>query len=315
MSSIAADKDHELDAILDAALDELDSDSESEEGTGNPPSNAPGAADDIGCENIPSGIRTVDPAASGGGCAPDPVPRFDDATILSAMEELLSEMQLNGGAADGSGAAARTEGSADGGVPRGEDAAVDQAVERLLRGLPLGGAAGAKSSDGGTSEDAGPAGIPGMEQFGEFGEELMESFMQEFEKMGEKEDFDGVVDGMMNQLLAKDLMYEPMKQVTEKFPEWLATAKKNLPEEEYQRYGQQYQYFQRIIKVYETEPGNFQRLMELMNKIQEFGQPPADIINELAPGLEFNEEGLPIMPGAGIEGQFPVGSGMDGEQC
>lgn len=45
------------------------------------------------------------------------------------------------------------------------------------------------------------------------GEEMMESMMAEFEKLGEKEDFGGVVDGMMRQLLSKELMHEPMKQV------------------------------------------------------------------------------------------------------
>lgn len=33
--------------------------------------------------------------------------------------------------------------------------------------------------------------------------------------------------------------------------------------------------------------------------MQEFGQPPADIIKELAPGLDFNDEGLPVMPNLG----------------
>lgn len=41
------------------------------------------------------------------------------------------------------------------------------------------------------------------------------------------------------------------------------------------------------------------RLVEIMHDIQEFGQPPADIIKELAPGLDFNDEGLPVMPNLG----------------
>ena len=45
------------------------------------------------------------------------------------------------------------------------------------------------------------------------GEDMMNNMIAEFEKMGEKEDFAQVVDGMMRQLLSKELMYEPMKQV------------------------------------------------------------------------------------------------------
>jgi peroxin-19 len=44
---------------------------------------------------------------------------------------------------------------------------------------------------------------------------------------------DALIDGMMEQLLAKDLMYEPMKKVAEKFPEWLERNKGKLPREEY----------------------------------------------------------------------------------
>lgn len=70
------------------------------------------------------------------------------------------------------------------------------------------------------------------------GEEVMKKMMSEFEKMGEKvhcqptacqartptplshlplhchqEDFQTIVDGMMKQLLSKDVMYMPMKQI------------------------------------------------------------------------------------------------------
>merc|ERR1719198_212318 len=89
-----------------------------------------------------------------------------------------------------------------------------------------------------------------------FGEEMMNNMMAEFEKLGEKEDFNQVVDGMMRQLLSKELMYEPVKSVCEKYPEWLAIQVESLPTDEYERYGLQYQDFQRIRAVYETEPDN-----------------------------------------------------------
>uniref|UniRef100_A0A7S2BNY5 Pex19 protein n=1 Tax=Octactis speculum TaxID=3111310 RepID=A0A7S2BNY5_9STRA len=144
-----------------------------------------------------------------------------------------------------------------------------------------------------------------------FGEDMMNNMMAEFEKLGEKEDFNQVVDGMMRQLLSKELMYEPIKQVCEKYPEWLAVQVDSLDKEEYERYGNQYQFFQRIRAVYETEPDNLARLMELMHDVQQYGQPPAEIIKELAPGLEFNAEGMPVMPGLG-ETMMPGQEGMPG---
>jgi hypothetical protein len=45
---------------------------------------------------------------------------------------------------------------------------------------------------------------------------------QEFESMAGKDDFESFMGGMMKQLLSKDVMYTPLKQVCDKFPEWLA---------------------------------------------------------------------------------------------
>ncbi|CAM9160605.1 unnamed protein product [Laminaria digitata] len=164
------------------------------------------------------------------------------------------------------------------------------------------------------------------------GEDIMQQMMGEFGKMGEKEargstnqrrmslpqkDYNGMMDNIMEQLLSRELMYDPIKQICDKYPEWLATHRDKLAAADYQRYGQQYQSFQRVLAVYETEPDNFPRLMELMQDMQEHGQVPAEIIKELAPGLEFNAEGAPIMPNVG-EGMMPNIPGFpagDGQNC
>ena len=142
------------------------------------------------------------------------------------------------------------------------------------------------------------------------GEEIMNQMMKEFEKLGEKEDFQDIMDGMMRQLLSRDVMYDPMKQITAKFPEWLAEHEDSLPAEDYERYGRMYQYFQKIVAVYESEPNNHQRLMELMQDMQECGQPPAEIVKELAPGLEFGPDGMPIMTNMGSGVPMPPIPGM-----
>ena len=69
-----------------------------------------------------------------------------------------------------------------------------------------------------------------------------------------------------------------------------------LQDSEYQSYGRQYQMLQRIVAVYESEPDNFPRIFELMQDIQQYGQPPAEIIKQLAPHLQFDKSGVPILP-------------------
>ena len=72
-----------------------------------------------------------------------------------------------------------------------------------------------------------------------------------------------------------------------------------MSKEDYERFGKMYQYFQKIVAVYESEPNNYTRLMELMQDMQECGQPPAEIVKELAPGLEFGPNGMPLMANMG----------------
>ncbi|TDH68618.1 hypothetical protein CCR75_000314 [Bremia lactucae] len=149
-------------------------------------------------------------------------------------------------------------------------------------------------------EDMGTAQVEAM------GEDMMAEMMKKFEAMGEKNDFEGLVDGMMQQLLSKDVMYDPIKQICErrklthviihKYPEWLADRKALLSKEDYERYGKQFQCFQQIVATYESEPDNFARLSELMQEMQETGQPPSEIVKELAPGLQFDKEGMPLLP-------------------
>ncbi|RLN55524.1 hypothetical protein BBJ28_00002776 [Nothophytophthora sp. Chile5] len=147
----------------------------------------------------------------------------------------------------------------------------------------------------------------GTAQVENMGEEMMSEMMKKFEEMGEKSDFQDLVDGMMQQLLSKDVMYDPMKQICER---WLAEKESMLSKEDYERcvcsrqqvecfvlsvclltlrwvvrrYGKQYQYFQQIVAMYESEPDNFARLSELMQEMQETGQPPSEIVKDLAPG-------------------------------
>ena len=66
--------------------------------------------------------------------------------------------------------------------------------------------------------------------------EMFRQFQQGGEHAFDSQSFnpDAVIDGMMEQLLSKDIMYEPMKQVTEKFPQWLHDHKPpKLAKEDY----------------------------------------------------------------------------------
>ena len=126
---------------------------------------------------------------------------------------------------------------------------------------------------------------------------------------------DAMLDGMMQQLVSKELMYEPMKQVADRFPAWLREHEDSLSAEEKKRYDlcsdvllalfrslspccsrrQQCETFQLLVRVYETEPENTAKLIDHMQRAQEYGQPPPEIIADIAPDLRLDADGLPQM--------------------
>lgn len=61
-----------------------------------------------------------------------------------------------------------------------------------------------------------------------------DSFLQGF--VGNDGDLDALLDDMMEQLLSKDLMYEPIQKVAERFPAWLKQHEGKIEEIEWKRY-------------------------------------------------------------------------------
>ncbi|KAK9698793.1 hypothetical protein RND81_08G131700 [Saponaria officinalis] len=102
---------------------------------------------------------------------------------------------------------------------------------------------------------------------------------------------ESMVETMMQQLLSKDILYEPMKEIGERYPKWLEEHKSSLSEEDYKRYSHQYELIQELNGVYDSDPDNFTRIVDLMQKMQECGQPPNDIVNELAPDFDITNLG------------------------
>lgn len=98
---------------------------------------------------------------------------------------------------------------------------------------------------------------------------------------------ESVVETMMQQLLSKEILHEPMKEIGERYPKWLEDHKTNLSTEDYERYSHQYQLIKDLNEVYDNDPSNFNKVVELMQKMQECGQLPNDIVQELAPDFDL----------------------------
>lgn len=56
---------------------------------------------------------------------------------------------------------------------------------------------------------------------------------------GSDEDFSKILMGMMEQLTNKEILYEPMKELDDKFPAWMEKNKEKVPKEDLKRYEEQ----------------------------------------------------------------------------
>ncbi|KAJ3132090.1 hypothetical protein HDU90_007522 [Geranomyces variabilis] len=139
---------------------------------------------------------------------------------------------------------------------------------------------------------------------GGMSEEAMEAMMKELEGMMSSGDFDSALGGMMEQLMSKELLYEPMKDLASKYPEWLKANEHKLSSEDIDRYKRQHGYVAEIVRIYdesstpEATDEEQTKVAQLMQQMQDCGNPPEEILQELAPGLQLGADGMPNLPGA-----------------
>ncbi|NWI61540.1 PEX19 factor, partial [Calyptomena viridis] len=116
-----------------------------------------------------------------------------------------------------------------------------------------------------------------------------------------------VMRSLLQSLLSKDVLYPSLRDITDKYPEWLRQHGGALPPEQLQRFRAQHGLMSRICSELEREQPQepegqrrerFETLLDLMQQLQDLGHPPKELAGDTPPG--FNLE----LPG-----------GASGEQC
>jgi len=115
---------------------------------------------------------------------------------------------------------------------------------------------------------------------------------------GQEGGFDKMVEGLMSQMLSKDVLYPPIKDITNKFPKYLEENKDSLDDAKFKEYEKQYECFQRICVAFEETPENTKEIMDLMQEMQNYGQPPKEMLDGiLPPGMMPTPDGSQAPPG------------------
>ena len=139
-------------------------------------------------------------------------------------------------------------------------------------------------------------------------------------------------------MVSKAVLYEPVKELCDKFPAWmLANASVTAPAdlERYNvllaasfsgtcrlrvspltpprpfRYRMQHQMLQEILSRFDgaktpaEDAAVQERVLDIMQHMQEYGQPPRELMAELAPNMFFNDQGADAAAAGGAAGAPP----------
>jgi len=91
---------------------------------------------------------------------------------------------------------------------------------------------------------------------------------------GDEEGLTKMFLGMMEQLTNKEMLYEPMKELNEKFPQWIEENKNKISREDFERYTTQQDIVKDIVTKFEEpgftdeNPAHRQYVWEKMQKVR-----------------------------------------------
>ncbi|GFO15952.1 peroxisomal biogenesis factor 19 [Plakobranchus ocellatus] len=130
----------------------------------------------------------------------------------------------------------------------------------------------------------------------------------------------GMFQGMVKQLLSKELLYQPLKEVSEKYKEYLKDHP-DLPGEKLTQYRAQLEIIEKVVEHLDGESSwhsleeknaRFEVLLDLLQRMHELGNPPTEVVGE-------GNMMVPNFAELGNLGQLPnlgnLASGTDPSQC
>lgn len=115
---------------------------------------------------------------------------------------------------------------------------------------------------------------------------------------------------MLEQLSSKEILYEPIKELNTKFPEYLADKKGKIPDSQHENYTKQYEVTEKIVALFEgpeydqEDLAKKEEINALLETLQELGNPPTELVGDDSSfpglggpsgpaGLDFNSKDLP----------------------
>ncbi|KAG2151643.1 Pex19 protein [Suillus bovinus] len=118
----------------------------------------------------------------------------------------------------------------------------------------------------------------------------------------DEEDMQGVLEAMMGQLMGKDVLYEPLKELSDKFPDYLKANATTLTSDDKSRYDAQIICMKQLLEIFESkdyaddDDKTRIKIIDLMGELQKHGSPPEEIMGPLPSGMSMGADGMPNIP-------------------
>ncbi|KAF2707080.1 Pex19-domain-containing protein [Pleomassaria siparia CBS 279.74] len=133
------------------------------------------------------------------------------------------------------------------------------------------------------------------------GDDILAQMLKEMEgggfgEEGNDEDFSKILMGMMEQLTNREVLYEPMKELNDKYPKWMEDNKEKVPKDDLKRYEEQQTLVKEITARFERKgysddnSQDREYIVERMQKMQAAGSPPPDLVGEMNAAQEALQE-------------------------
>lgn len=115
--------------------------------------------------------------------------------------------------------------------------------------------------------------------------------------LGEGEDVDGMISSLLSVLATKEVLYEPMRELNEKFPPWLEANSSKLSSTDLARHTKQQSIARSVVAKFEdpgysdSDEASSAYIREKMSEMQETGSVPTELVGaegDLMPELPNN---------------------------
>lgn len=133
--------------------------------------------------------------------------------------------------------------------------------------------------------------------------DTLDGLLKSFQDLGlDNEDdpeLNGFLENMMNQLMSKEVLYQPLKELSENFPPYLEKPPEPIADEDRKRYDAQIVAINKIIAIFEKpgyddkDPEASKEIVDLMGELQSHGSPPEAVMGPIPPGMGLGPDGTP----------------------